>query len=57
VRHALHARGIGLIGMVTPVTDAVRASVIAERSDGFLYAVMVAGVTERRAVGRIPPMC
>lgn len=51
VRHALHARGIGLIGMVTPVTDAVRASVIAERSDGFLYAVMVAGVTGAQGRG------
>jgi tryptophan synthase alpha chain len=48
VRRALHARSIGLIGMVTPVTDPLRAAAIAGSSDGFLYAVMLAGVTGAR---------
>lgn len=45
VRKALHARGVGLVSMVTPVTEPERARRLALASDGFLYAVTMTGVT------------
>jgi len=45
LRAALHARGVGLVQLVSPVTARERAARLAQRSDGFLYAVTVTGVT------------
>lgn len=45
LRAALHRTGVGLVQLVSPVTPQERAAKIAAASDGFLYAVMVAGVT------------
>ncbi|MBY0308204.1 MAG: tryptophan synthase subunit alpha [Phycisphaerales bacterium] len=42
---ALHARGVGLVQLVSPITPAARAERLATASDGFLYAVTVTGVT------------
>lgn len=45
LRAALHARGVGLVQLVSPVTPPDRAALLARNSDGFLYAVTVTGVT------------
>ncbi len=45
LRAALHARGVGLVQLVSPVTPPERAALLARNSDGFLYAVTVTGVT------------
>jgi tryptophan synthase alpha chain len=45
VRGALHGQGVGLVQLVSPATSAERAARIAAASDGFLYAVTIAGVT------------
>ncbi|HZW07170.1 MAG TPA: tryptophan synthase subunit alpha [Phycisphaerales bacterium] len=45
LRAALHARGVGLVQLVSPVTPPERAAHLARHSDGFLYAVTVTGVT------------
>jgi tryptophan synthase alpha chain len=45
VRGALHAHGVGLINMVTPVTEPERLTQLASTSDGFVYAVTMTGVT------------
>jgi tryptophan synthase alpha chain len=45
LRGALHARGVGLVQLVSPVTPRERAERLALASDGFLYAVTVTGVT------------
>lgn len=45
LRGALHAHGVGLVQLVSPVTPRERAAHLAEHSDGFLYAVTVTGVT------------
>jgi tryptophan synthase alpha chain len=45
IRETLHAAGIGLIQLVSPVTPLERAERIAASSDGFLYAVTITGVT------------
>ena len=45
LRSALHAKGVGLAQLVSPVTPPERAAMLARNSDGFLYAVTVTGVT------------
>lgn len=45
LRAALHAKQIGLIQLVSPITPPARAEKLAQHSDGFLYAVTVTGVT------------
>lgn len=45
VRSSLHARGVGLVQLVSPITPADRAAKLAQASDGFVYAVTVTGVT------------
>ncbi|MCU0689315.1 MAG: tryptophan synthase subunit alpha, partial [Phycisphaerales bacterium] len=45
VRAALHAQGVGLVQLVSPVTPRARAAELARASDGFVYAVTVTGVT------------
>ena len=45
LRAALHAKGVGLVQLVSPVTPPDRAAHLARHSDGFLYAVTVTGVT------------
>ncbi len=45
IRQALHAKNIGLVQLVSPVTPPERAKALAQSSDGFLYAVTVTGVT------------
>jgi tryptophan synthase alpha chain len=42
---ALRAKGISLIRLATPTTDAARLSAVLEGSSGFLYYVSVAGIT------------
>jgi tryptophan synthase alpha chain len=48
---ALRERGLALIQMTTPATPPHRLSHIAASSDGFLYAVTVAGITGGRLAG------
>ncbi len=50
-RPALEASGIGLVQLVTPITPPERLAELCRRSDGFVYAVTVTGVTGG-AVGR-----
>ncbi len=45
LRAALHAKGVGQVQLVSPVTPPGRAALLAKNSDGFLYAVTVTGVT------------
>ncbi|MCE2925311.1 MAG: tryptophan synthase subunit alpha [Phycisphaeraceae bacterium] len=52
LRWALHGEGVGLVQLVSPVTPAERCAVLSRESDGFLYAVMVTGVT---GSGSAPP--
>ena len=47
------AVGIGLVYLVAPTTTADRVPYVAKRSQGFLYAVSLAGVTGARA--SLPP--
>jgi tryptophan synthase alpha chain len=42
---ALRARGVSLIRLATPTTDAARIPAVLEGSSGFLYYVSVAGIT------------
>jgi len=42
---ALRAKGISLIRLATPTTDAARLPAVLEGSSGFLYYVSVAGIT------------
>lgn len=42
---ALRARGLHLVRLATPTTDAARLPVITQTASGFLYYVAVAGVT------------
>ena len=51
LRAALHAQGVGLVQLVSPVTPPERARTLAQASDGFVYAVTVAGVTGAGAKG------
>ena len=45
LQRAVHAHGVGLVQLVSPVTPAERAAKIASASDGFVYAVTMTGVT------------
>jgi tryptophan synthase alpha chain len=45
LRHALEAKGIGLIQLVTPATPVARLKKLAAASKGFLYAVTITGIT------------
>ncbi|MDE2301494.1 MAG: tryptophan synthase subunit alpha [Sphingomonadales bacterium] len=45
---ALRARGIALIRLATPTSDAARLPAILEGSSGFLYYVSVAGITGKQ---------
>jgi tryptophan synthase alpha chain len=45
LRHALEAKGIGLIQLVTPATPEQRLKKLADASKGFLYAVTITGIT------------
>jgi tryptophan synthase alpha chain len=45
--------GIGIVYLVAPTTPVARRSYVASRSQGFLYAVSLAGVTGART--RLPP--
>jgi tryptophan synthase alpha chain len=45
--------GIGIVYLVAPTTPADRRAFVASRSQGFLYAVSLAGVTGARK--RLPP--
>ena len=46
---ALRARGIDLIRLATPTTDAARLPAVLEGSSGFLYYVSVAGITGKQS--------
>jgi tryptophan synthase alpha chain len=46
-RSALHAEGIALVQMVTPVTTAARLTEVCAASEGFVYAVTMTGITGR----------
>ena len=52
---ALRDRGISLIRLATPTTDAARLPAVLEGSSGFLYYVSVAGITgmQQAAVGGV----
>lgn len=52
---ALRERGISLIRLATPTTDAARLPAVLEGSSGFLYYVSVAGITgmQQAAVGGV----
>ncbi len=52
---ALRAKGISLIRLATPTTDAARLPAVLEGSSGFLYYVSVAGITgmQQAAVGGV----
>jgi tryptophan synthase alpha chain len=52
LRAALHAKGVGLVQLVSPVTPPDRAALLASNSDGFLYAVTVTGVTGGASAGQ-----
>ncbi len=45
LRREIASHGVGLVQLVSPVTPVERAAKIAASSDGFLYAVTIAGVT------------
>lgn len=45
LRHALDARGLGLVQLVTPATPPGRLEMLARESRGFLYAVTITGIT------------
>jgi tryptophan synthase alpha chain len=45
LRHALDAKGIALVQMVTPVTKPDRMKQVCEVSQGFVYAVTMTGTT------------
>jgi tryptophan synthase alpha chain len=45
LQSSLHAAGVGLIQLVSPVTPPQRVRQLTAATDGFLYAVSVAGVT------------
>lgn len=45
LRGALAARGLALIRLATPTTDAARARIVLENATGFVYYVSVTGVT------------
>jgi tryptophan synthase alpha chain len=47
LRAALAARGIALVQMVTPVTEAKRLAALCAGSQGFVYAVTMTGTTGR----------
>ena len=47
LRAALQARGIALVQMVTPVTEAKRLAALCAGSQGFVYAVTMTGTTGR----------
>jgi tryptophan synthase alpha chain len=49
LRAALDGRGLALVQMVTPVTDATRMREICTVSQGFVYAVTMTGTTGRSA--------
>jgi len=51
LQEALHACGVGLVQLVSPVTPPERAAKLAKESDGFLYAVTIAGVTGAGGAG------
>jgi len=55
LRAALHATGVGLVQLVSPVTPPERAARLAAASDGFLYAVTVTGVTGAANTASPPP--
>ncbi len=46
---ALRARGISLIRLATPTTDAARFPAVLDGSSGFLYYVSVAGITGKQS--------
>ena len=46
---ALRARGIDLIRLATPTTDAARLPTVLDGSSGFLYYVSVAGITGKQS--------
>ncbi len=45
LRNALDAKGVGMIQMVTPVTQPQRLKQLCEASQGFVYAVTMTGTT------------
>ncbi len=45
---ALRAKGIAMIRLATPTTDAARLPAVLDGSDGFLYYVSVAGITGKQ---------
>ncbi len=46
---ALRARGLDLIRLATPTTDAARLPVVLDGSSGFVYYVSVAGITGKQS--------
>ena len=49
---ALRARGVDLIRLATPTTDAARIPAVLEGASGFLYYVSVAGITGMQQAGQ-----
>ena len=49
---ALRAKGIDLIRLATPTTDAARIPAVLEGASGFLYYVSVAGITGMQQAGQ-----
>lgn len=49
---ALRARGLDLIRLATPTTDAARLPAVLEGASGFLYYVSVAGITGMQQAGQ-----
>jgi tryptophan synthase alpha chain len=45
LRHALEAKGLGLIQLVTPATPDARLEMLSTASRGFVYAVTITGIT------------
>ena len=45
IRHALEAKGLGLIQLVTPATPNERLQILSDASRGFVYAVTITGIT------------
>ncbi len=48
IQTALHAEGLALIQMVTPVTPAERLAMLCKSAEGFVYAVTMTGTTGKQ---------
>jgi len=48
IQAALHAEGLALIQMVTPVTPPARLTMLCKQAEGFVYAVTMTGTTGKQ---------